>query len=125
LTHSLPARSHGKKKMAVRHDARANRTLGALLVASVVVGLATWFSQEPKDRDDVHGGLALGLGLATLFFGGLLFRMLSPKPSATCPQCGCDWNVESDNDLQKWLTWGHCPSCGLNMSGDIASHEEP
>jgi hypothetical protein len=114
-----------QKEMAIRHSARANWTLGALLLASIIVGLATWLSQEPRDRDEIHSGAALGLALTTFFLGGLLVRMLHPKPCTKCPQCGCDWNIESDNDQQKWLAWDHCPGCGLNMSGDIASHEKP
>ena len=114
-----------QKKMAIQHSARVIWTLGASLIAGVVVGLGTWFIPEPMDRDDIHVGFALGLGGATFFFGGLLCRILFPKPSAECPHCGCDWNIESENDMQKWLTWHCCPRCGLQMSDDIDWHEKP
>ena len=94
------------------------------LTAGVAVGVAVWFVQRPMDRDDVHVGLALGLGLATFLFGCLLCRGL-PKPSAECPQCGCDWNIESENDMQKWLTWHCCPGCGLKMIDDTACEQKP
>jgi len=45
-------------------------------------------------------------------------RLLFPKPSATCPQCGCDWNAESDNDTQRWMDWSCCPGCGLKMRAE-------
>jgi hypothetical protein len=71
--------------------------MAGLLVTSVGLGLAISFTQEPVDRDGIHVGLATGVSLAVVLFGGLLIRALSPRPSAKCPQCGCDWIIESDN----------------------------
>lgn len=113
------------KRAAIDHSRRVSRSLVALLILGVVVGAAVWFIQDPRDRDDIHGGVAMGLGLAAFFFGGLLCRMVFPKPSAECPQCGCDWNIESENDMHKWLTWHCCPACGLKMSDDVGSKDRP
>jgi hypothetical protein len=106
-----------QKSAASHYAARSSLTTAGLLVAGVGVGLAIWFGQRPVDRDGIHFGLASGVSLAVLLFGGLLFRALFPRPSAECPQCGCDWYIESDNDVQKWLQWQHCPGCGLDMTG--------
>ena len=111
------------KRMTIEHNARVNWTIGALLIAGVVIGGAVWFIQRPRDRDDTHLGLALGLGGATFCIGCILCRMVFPKPSAECPQCGCDWNIESENDIQKWLTWHCCPGCGLKMRDDTGCHD--
>ena len=106
------------KRMAIQRSARSNWTFVAASIAAVVVGFAVWFIQRPMDRDDIHGGLALGSGLAILLFGSLLGRFLFPIPGAECPKCGCDWNIESENDMQKWLNWHSCPGCGMKMSDD-------
>jgi hypothetical protein len=113
------------KSMAIQRCVRSNWTFGAALIAAVVIGVAVWFIQKPMDRDEIHVGLAVGLGLATLLFGSLLCRFLFPIPSAECPKCGCDWNIESENDMQKWLRWHSCPGCGLKMSDDTGLHEKP
>ena len=106
------------KRMAVQRSARVTWTLGALSIAGVVVGLGTWFSAHTVNRDGLHLSLSLGLGFGTFCLGCILGRFLFPIPRAVCPQCGCDWNVESGNDLQKWLRWQCCPRCGLEMSDD-------
>lgn len=113
------------KRMAIRHHARIWWAIGACLVAGLAVGLVTWFSERPTDRDDAHAGLAFGLGGAAFFIGCLLCRGLFPKPRAECPKCGCDWNQESENDVQRWLAWHACPGCGLRMSDDIDSDDKP
>lgn len=104
-----------QKKMAVQHSARVIWIIVALFVAGVAVGLGTWFIQQPIDRDDVHGGLALGLGAATFCFGCLLYRLLFPRPTAKCPQCGYVWESQQEGG-HDWLTWKCCPGCGLKMS---------
>lgn len=77
------------------------------------------------NRDDIHVGLALGSGLTVLLFGALFCRFLFPIPSAKCPDCRCDWNVESENNIEKWLSWHSCPGCGLKMNDDTGRHEKP
>lgn len=111
------------KRAAIEHRRRVNRTVVALLFAGVGVGVAVWFSQDAKDRDEIHGMAAIGLGLATFFFAGLLCRLVFPQPSTECPKCGCDWNAESENDVQKWLAWQCCPRCGLKMSSNASSKD--
>ena len=106
------------RKAAMQHHKRTIGTLGASLIAGVIVGIAVWFVQKPKDRDEVHFALAAGLALATFVLGGLLSRMLFPRPRAECPECGCDWNIASENDVQTWHTWHCCPGCGLRMSDE-------
>ena len=110
------------KRIAIQRSACVTRTLGALSIAAVVVAVLAWFLPKPIDRDL---GLSLVLGFATFCLGCILGRFLCPIPRAECPQCGCDWRVESGNELQKWLTWRCCPGCGLKMIDDTGSHEEP
>lgn len=110
------------KRMAIQRSARVNRMLGALFVAAAIVAGSVWFLQPPVDRDL---GLSLGLGFATFCLGCILGRFLLPIPRAECPQCGCDWRVESENDLQKWLAWRCCPACGLKMTDDAGLNEKP
>jgi hypothetical protein len=113
------------KNAIVQHRARIQWVAGISLLAGVVVGLGAWFIQQPGGRDGIHFGFALGLFAATFFVGGLLGRLLLPKPDAACPQCGCDWNLESENDVQRLLAWHCCPGCGLKLSDDLATRAEP
>ena len=112
-----------QKEMAIRHCACLNWSLGASLIAGVLVGLGIWFMQKPMNRDEIMLGGVLALGLATFFIGGMLARILTPKPDTKCPQCGHDWRGSDPTD--DWLTWNCCPKCGLKMSDAIGSHEKP
>ena len=103
---------------AFQHRKGSHWFLLGTLMATALVGLVTWFSQRSADRDDLHFQLALGLAATVFFFACLLGRLLFPRPSAICPQCGCDWNLESENNTQRWLAWQRCPGCGLVMSGE-------
>ena len=105
------------KRMTIQRRKRTNRSVGILSVAAIIVSVAVWFTQNPMDRDDALS-LSLGLGVTVFCLGCIFFRFLYPIPRAKCPQCGCDWNVESVNDIQKWLAWSSCPSCGLKMTDD-------
>ena len=107
-----------RKQAAIGHQRRCFQVLAVSLVAAVAVGLGVWFKEPPADRDDLHVGFALGLAGTVFFVGCLVGRFAFPRPSATCPQCGCDWNAESDNNPQIWLAWQRCPGCGLQMSDD-------
>lgn len=93
---------------------------------SLVVGLlAEWivgadysrgkhWSRSWMDCDELHFGLALGLGLATLMFGDGLVRIIRGlMPKAKCPQCERVWEIPGDEPV--WLTWNCCPGCGLKM----------
>jgi hypothetical protein len=102
------------KAKAIRHGTHVFRALGAFLVTAVIVGVGTWFSAQPINRDDLHGGLALGLAASTFFVLSLLSRVLCPPPKILCPKCGYDWRGSEPND--DWLTWSCCPGCGLKMS---------
>lgn len=108
-----------QKEAALQHLKGNLRFLAVSLLAGVVVGLGAWFSQRSADRDSLDLQFALALAATVFCFACLLGRLLFPKPSATCPQCRCDWNLESDNDTQRWLAWRRCPGCGLDMSGDV------
>jgi hypothetical protein len=92
---------------------------------NVAVGLIVWFWEPPADRDSTHFGFALGLAGSAFFACGMLGRVLCPKPQAVCPQCGCDWDAESDNDSQAWRAWSGCPSCGLKMTEDSGKQLPP
>lgn len=109
------------KRMAIQRSARANWTLGVLLIASIVVAVAGWFFPGPMHRDSE---LSLLLGFTIFCLGGIFGRFVLPIPRAECPQCGCDWWVESGNDLQKWIAWRSCPVCGLRMTDDTGLHEK-
>jgi hypothetical protein len=114
-----------QKETALLHLKGNHRFLAVSMLAGVVVGLGAWFSQRPPDRDSLHLQFALALAAAVFCFACLLGRLLFPKPSATCPQCGCDWNLESENNTQLWLAWRCCPGCGLDMCGDVNEDEVP
>ena len=103
---------------------RMNWALGVWLILGVVVGVGTWFSQKPIDRDETMFGGVLGLGFATWFFGCMLTRMLFPKPDIKCPQCGNDWTLSDEYPINL-LTWKCCPGCGLKMSDDAGWDEKP
>ena len=111
------------KEAHLRRGNRMASALGAWFFAGIVVGLTTWFIQNPLDRDSIMFGGVSGLGLAIFFIGGMLTRMLIPKPDTKCPQCGHDWKGSDPND--DWLSWKCCPGCGLKMSDDTGWHEKP
>jgi len=104
------------KNGALHWEKRTWQILAGLSIAGMAVGFATWFAANPRDRDGIHFGAAAALGVGTFFIGGLLSRALFPRPSAKCPQCGCDWWLESYNDIQTWLAWEFCPGCGLRIA---------
>ncbi len=100
---------------------RSGKTLLAGLVVGMGVGVLTWFCAKPIDRDEIHMGLALGFAGSVFFIICMALRIFDPKPSATCPKCKCDWNLESQNDSQAWLNWKCCPGCGLKLAADDSS----
>lgn len=107
----------------LRWHGRIARALGISLTAGPVVGLGAWFLQKPIDRDAAMLGGVLAAGVGTFLVGCLLARMIYPKPDALCPQCGRDWigTVSGDD----WLTWKHCPGCGLPITDDVGGREKP
>ena len=107
----------------IRHNRVTVWVLGLAFLAGAAIGLATWFWEPVRDRDNVHLGFAGGVGLMIFFLLCLGSRFLSPKPQAICPQCGCDWNAESDNNTQLWMDWRCCPGCGLDICGETESPE--
>ena len=94
---------------------RSGYTLTAGLVVALVVGVVTWFSANPIDRDGIHSGLAFGLAGSVFFVVCMAARIFDPKPVAKCPKCNCDWNVECQQNSQAWLDWKCCPGCRLNL----------
>ena len=107
----------------IRHSRHAAWLLGAAFLASAAIGLAIWFWEPARDRDNVHFGFAGGAGLMVFFLICLGSRLFSQKPKAICPRCGCDWNAESDNNTQLWMDWRCCPGCGLDICGETESPE--
>ena len=103
------------KAATIRHGRLTAWVLGGAFLACVGVGLALWFVEPARDRDNEHFGFAFGAAAMIFFLVALGGRFLFPKPDAVCPKCGCDWNAESDNDTQRWMSWSCCPGCGLNM----------
>lgn len=114
-----------RREAAQRHWARSRWIPAISLLAGIVVGLGFWFFQKPADRDDAEASFAVGVSgvmfLLLAFFGRILF----PRPNSKCPRCACDWNSESNNDLETWLDWAHCPRCGLAMRGEVTGDEKP
>ncbi len=113
-----------QKHRAIRHLGCLRWVRGISLLAGVAIGVGTWFSQPPADRDGLRHGFALGLAGATFLAGGLLGRLLFPRPNGLCPQCKCDWNLESENDARKWSAWRCCPGCGLSICDEIGDREK-
>ena len=109
----------------VRWGKRSAYTLAAGLVVAVIVGVVTWFSANPVDRDEIHSGLAFGLAGTVFFVVCMAARIFDPKPTAKCPKCSCDWNLECQHDSQTWLNWKCCPSCGLNLIGEKLDQRGP
>jgi hypothetical protein len=110
------------KTLALQRSKRANRTVGISIIGCVMLGLVAWFIWKPKDSDDI--GLLVLMCSLPFFLVGLLTRVLLPIPSAECPQCGSDWNLETENDVQKWVMWRSCPRCGLRMDDDSGRQEQ-
>jgi hypothetical protein len=103
------------RKATIDYRKRTEWATLASLFAGAVSGVATWFIAEPIDRDEIHAGVAMAVGLGVLLAGGLLFRVLVPKPRpAQCSQCGYIWEFPNEGG-HDWLEWTNCPGCGLKM----------
>ena len=113
----------GLKDADLRWHNRIHWVIVVWLILGVVVGVGTWFSQKPIDRDEIMFGGVFGLGFAVWFFGCMLGRMRFPRPAIKCPQCGNDWTLSDDYPINL-LTWKCCPGCGLKISDDVAWHEK-
>ncbi|HNQ87191.1 MAG TPA: hypothetical protein PKM73_01000 [Verrucomicrobiota bacterium] len=101
---------------AVQRTLRLRRVRKYCLLGGLAVGILAWHGVPPPDRDGIHFGFTLALAAATFAGGGLLGRLLLPKAAAQCPQCGWDWDAESEHDPQRWLAWHRCPHCGLQLT---------
>jgi len=113
------------KAETVRHDRLTGWLLGGALIVCASIGLAIWFAEPALDRDNLHFGFAAGAAAMIFFLVALGGRLLLPKPEAICPKCGCDWNAESDNDQQRWMSWSCCPGCGLLICQEARRDEAP
>jgi len=131
------------KEARLRNRKRIAWALGAWLIVGIVVGIGTgipiwlrwigdepptptWFSEEPIDRDSSGFALGFGLGLSAFFIGFFITMILIDKPThINCPQCGHGWEgSDPSNPSDDWLTWKHCPGCGLKMIYDTGWHEK-
>ena len=102
------------KNVALTWHSRTNWSYGISLVLGVVAWVGIWFIQQPIERHQIMFGGVLGLGLAVLLCGALLTRMLFPRPTTQCPQCGNDWSLTREYPFNL-CTWIYCPGCGLQM----------
>jgi hypothetical protein len=102
---------------------RTNRSLAVWLIAGSVVGVGTWFTQKPIDRDETMFWGVFALGFATWFFGCMLNRMLFPKPDIKCPQCGNDRTLSEEYPINL-LTWKCCPGCELKINDEAGWPEK-
>ena len=110
-----------QKTIAIENGARWGRMFKACSIASLVFGVGAWFLlfREPMDRD---WGAACAVVVSAWLIGICLLCLFGSNSSAPeCPQCGIAWVEEG----QDWLTWKHCPGCGLKMSDDTGSQEKP
>ena len=104
-----------QKKLTLQWRARANWAFGASIIAGLVVGVASWFILYERPMDSLDVKCSVGFGGAATFVALLLFRMLSPKSAAKCPQCGYAWEVPRQRG-QDCLTWKCCPGCDLELT---------
>lgn len=106
------------RQQAVIRFRRLSWVVGGALLVGVVAAIVVWFLAIPMNRDANHFSAALAVGLATFFIGGMVGRIMIPRPPAICPECGCDWYRQSHNDMDAWLAWRNCPGCGLQLQPD-------
>lgn len=114
----------GIRHEAVDRSRRLDRVLARSLVAGVIAAISVWLLANPIDRDANLLSAAMAIGLVTFLIGGMAGRLLMPRPAASCPQCGCDWDRECQNDLDVWLNWQHCPGCGLPLQTHVPRHRQ-
>lgn len=104
-----------RKQAFLEHHRRLRWIQVASALGGVAAGLSVWYSQPASDRDGIHASFAFGVAGGFFFMGCLFGRMTFPVPSAQCPRCGWDWNREGEEDAVPWVTWRHCPGCGLKI----------
>jgi hypothetical protein len=91
-------------------------TAVAIQVCVTASGALVWFTQEPRDRTGLQVGVLVMGAVAGLWVAWISYVKFV-RPSAKCPECGCDWIRESGENPEKWLMWDKCPGCGIKIRG--------
>ena len=111
------------KKLTIEKNRRDGRVLLALAVASLVAGVAAWFGlMEPNRAFGEKMGVSALVGMLVSVIG-FVICFWTDTPASNCPRCSYCWGVAEN--VNEWLNWNCCPSCGLKVNDDDEAKERP
>lgn len=113
------------KKLTIEKNRRDGRWLLAVAVAGLVAaGVALWFGLPGPDRTfgDKMGVSAL-VGMLVSVIGFVICFWTDTPAAPYCPRCSYCWGVAEN--VNEWLKWNCCPSCGLKVNDDAEAKERP
>ena len=114
------------KKLTIETNRWDGRCLLAAAVAGLVAGVAAWFgSIEPDRTFGDKMGFSAGAGMLVSVIVFAIGRVSTDhnRPAPNCPRCSYCWGIGEDMD--EWLQWKCCPSCGLKVNDGDEAKERP
>ena len=113
------------KKLTIEKDRRDGLGFLAVAVAGLVAaGVALWFGLPVPDRTfgDKMGVSAI-VGMLVSVIGFVICFWTDTPAAPYCPRCSYCWGVAEN--VNEWLNWNCCPSCGLKVNDDAEAKERP
>ena len=111
------------KKLTIEKNRRDGRCLLAVAVAGLVAGVAAWFDLMEPDRtfgEKMGVSAVVGMLVAVI---GFVICFSTDTPAPYCPRCSYCWGVAEN--VNEWLKWNCCPSCGLKVNDGAEAKERP
>ena len=116
------------KKLIIDKNKRDGLWLLAAAVAGLLVaGVAAWFGlMEPEMEPDRTFGekmkVSAAVGMLVSVIGFVICFWTDTPAAPYCPRCSYCWGVAEN--VNEWLNWNCCPSCGLKVNDDAEAKEK-
>lgn len=110
------------KKLTIENDRRDGRVFLAVAVAGLAAAVAGYVVATRCGMAD-ELAVSFGVGMLVSVIGFTIFRVSTDTPAPNCPRCSYCWGVAEN--VNEWLKWNCCPSCGLKVNDDAEAKERP